>query len=128
MRLQEETQMIDLTGKSVFVKTQEEYSKILRIARLQGFKWSRGNHLNVIDIPLPNMLNFYDERIATYNSDKKKMYDAHEIVACEEKIEEAMAHVKYFANNKDRMSLTDKVIESMLLLADTVESQMEEVK
>lgn len=120
--------MIDLTGKSVFVKTQEEYSKILRIARLQGFKWSRGNHLNVIDIPLPNMLNFYDERIATYNSDKKKMYDAHEIVVCEEKIEEAMAHVKYFANNKDRMSLTDKVIESMLLLADTVESQMEEVK
>lgn len=64
--------MIDLTGKSVFVKTQEEYSKILRIARLQGFKWSGGNHLNVIDIPLPNMLNFHDERIATYNSDKKK--------------------------------------------------------
>lgn len=120
--------MIDLTGKSVFVKTQEEYSKILRIARLQGFKWSAGNHLNVIDIPLPNMLNFYDERIVTYNSDKKKMYDAHEIVACEEKIKEAMAHVKYFANNKDRMPLTDKVIESMLLLADTVESQMEEVK
>lgn len=120
--------MVDLTGKSVFVKTQEEYSKILRIARLQGFKWSGGNHLNVIDIPLPNMLNFHDERIATYNSDKKKMYDAHEIVACEEKIEEAIAHVKYFANNKDRMSLTDKVIESMLLLVNTVESQMEEVK
>ena len=36
--------------------------------------------------------------------------------------------VKYFENNKDRMSLTDKIIESMLLLADTVESQMEEVK
>lgn len=119
--------MIDLTGKNVFVRTQEEYSKILRIARLQGFKWSGGNHLNVIDIPLPNMLNFYDERIATYNSDKK-MYDAHEIVACEEKIEEAIAHIKYFANNKDRMSLTDKVIESMLLLVNTVESQLEEVK
>lgn len=44
------------------------------------------------------------------------------------KLEEAMAHVKYFANNKDRMSLTDKVIESMLLLANTVESQLEEVK
>ena len=120
--------MIDLTGKSVFVKTQEEYSKILRIARLQGFKWAGGNHLNVIDIPLPNMLNFYDERIATYNNDDKKMYDAHEIVECEEKIEEAIAHVKRFANNNGKMSLTDKVIESMLLLADTVESQMEEVK
>lgn len=120
--------MIDLTGKSVFVRTQEEYESVLKIARLQGFKWSGGNHLNVIDIPLPNMLNFYDERIATYNSDKKGMCDAHEIVACEEKIEKAITHVKYFANNKDRMSLTDKVIESMLLLADTVESQMEEVK
>lgn len=119
--------MIDLTGKSVFVRTQEEYSKILRIARLQGFKWSRGNHLNVIDIPIPNMLNFYDERIVAYNSDKK-MYDAHEIVTCEEKIEEAIAHVKYFANNKGKMSLTDKVIESMLLLVNTVESQLEEVK
>lgn len=120
--------MIDLTGKSVFVKTQEEYSKILRIARLQGFKWSRGNHLNVIDIPLPNMLNFRDERIVTYSSDERKMYEASEIVACEEKIKEAIAHVKYFADNKYRMSLTDKVIESMLLLADAVESQMEEVK
>jgi hypothetical protein len=120
--------MIDLTGKSVFIKTQEEYSKILKIARLQGFKWAGANHLNVIDIPLPNMLNFYDERIATYNSGDKKLYDAHEIVACEEKIEEAISHVKYFADNKDRMSLTDKVIESMLLLTNTLESQMEEVK
>lgn len=120
--------MIDLTGKSVFVRTQDEYESVLKIARLRGFKWSGGNHLNVIDIPIPNMLNFYDERIATYNSDKKEMCDAHEIVACEEKIEEAITHVKYFANNKDRMSLTDKVIESMLLLADAVESQMKEVK
>ena len=74
------------------------------------------------------MLNFYDERIVTYNSEDKKLYDAHEIVAYEEKINEAIAHVKYFANNKDRMSLTDKVIESMLLLANTVESQLKEVK
>ena len=116
--------MIDLTGKSVFVRTQEEYSKVLRIAKLQGFRWARGKHLNAIDISLPNMLNFHDERIVTYSSDERKMYEASEIVTCEKKLEEAMAHVKYFANNKDRMSLTDKVIESMLLLADTVESQI----
>lgn len=120
--------MIDLTGKSVFVRTQEEYSKVLRIAKLQGFKWARGNHLNEIDIPLPNMLNFYSERIVTYSSDEQKIYDASEIVADEKKLEEAIAHVKYFANNKDRMSLTDKTIESILLLADTVEAQIEEVK
>nr|DAH31622.1 MAG TPA: hypothetical protein [Caudoviricetes sp.] len=120
--------MINLTGKSVFVKTQEEYSKILRIARLQGFKWAGGNHLNVIDIPLPNMLNFYDERIATYNSDDKKIYDAHEIVTCEEKIEEAINLVRAFAKHPDGTAFTDSFIESVKLLAGTVESQLEEVK
>lgn len=69
--------MIDLTGKSVFVRTQEEYSKVLRIAKLQGFRWARGKHLNAIDIPLPNMLNFHDERIVTYSSDERKMYEAY---------------------------------------------------
>ena len=50
--------MIDLTGKSVFVKTQEEYLSILKIARFQGFTWARENHLNHIEIPFPNILNF----------------------------------------------------------------------
>ena len=120
--------MIDLTGKSVFVKTQEEYLSVLKMARLQGFTWIRENNLSPIKIPFPNVLNFYDDKNVTYRNNEKTLYEASEIVACEEKIEEAIAHVKYFANNKDRMSLTDKVIESMLLLADTVESQMEEVK
>jgi hypothetical protein len=35
--------MIDLTGKSVFVKTQEEYLSVLKIANLQGFTWARGD-------------------------------------------------------------------------------------
>ena len=120
--------MIDLTGKSVFVKTQEEYLSVLKMAKLQGFTWIRENNLSPIKIPFPNVLNFYDDKNVTYRNNEKTLYEASEIVACEEKIEEAIAHVKYFANNKDRMSLTDKVIESMLLLADTVESQMEEVK
>lgn len=33
MQLQEEMLMINLTGKSVFVKTQEEYEHILSIAK-----------------------------------------------------------------------------------------------
>lgn len=111
----------------MFVKTQEEYSKILRIARLQGFKWAGGNHLNVIDIPLPNMLNFYADKSVTYNGDEK-LLDASEIVEDKIKLKEAIAHVKYFSDNKNRMDLTDKVIDSMLLLANTVESQIEEVK
>lgn len=119
--------MIDLTGKRVFVRTQEEYLSVLKMAKLQGFKWARGEKLDAINIPIPNLLNFYDD-IVTYYSDDIPLFEASEIVACEEKIKEAIAHVKYFANNKYRMSLTDKVIDSMLLLADTVESQMEEVK
>ena len=120
--------MIDLTGKNVFVRTREEYLSVLKIAKLQGFKWEGGNHLNALNIPIPNMLKFYNGKNVTYYSDDKPLYETSEIVACEEKIKEAIAHVKYFADNKYRMSLTDKVIESMLLLADTVESQMEEVK
>ena len=120
--------MINLTGKSVFVKTQEEYLSVLKIAKLQGFTWARENHLSPIEIPFPNILNFNDSKIVTYSCAEKTLYEASEIVTCEKKFKEAIAHVKCFANNKDRMSLTDKVIESMLLLADTVETQMEEVK
>lgn len=120
--------MIDLTGKSVFVKTQEEYLSVLKIAKFQGFTWARGNQLSYIEIPFPNILNFYDNKIVTYSGDERTLYEASEIVEDEEKIKEAIAHVKYFANNKDRMSLTNKVIESMLLLTDTVESQLKEVK
>nr|DAP85631.1 MAG TPA: Aalpha helical domain protein [Caudoviricetes sp.] len=120
--------MIDLTGKRVFVKAQEEYLSVLKIAKFQGFTWARENHLDPIEIPFPNILNFNDSKIVTYSYNEKTLYEASEIVKDEEKLNEAIAHVKYFANNKDRMSLTDKVVESMLLLADTVESQMEEVK
>lgn len=118
--------MIDLTGKSVFVKTQEEYLSVLKMAKLQGFTWIRENNLSPIKIPFPNVLNFYDDKNVTYRNNEKTLYEASEIVACEKKLDEAIAHVKYFANNKDRMSLTDKVIESMLLLANTVENQMKE--
>lgn len=116
--------MIDLTGKSVFVRTQEEYLSVLKIARFQGFTWARGNHLNPIEIPFPNILKFYDNKNATYRDAERTLYEASEIVEDEEKIKEAIAHVKYFANNKNRMSLTDKIIESMLLLANTTESQL----
>lgn len=120
--------MIDLTGRSVFVRTQEEYLSVLKIARLQGFIWMRENHLNPIEIPFPNILNFCNGKGVTYRDVERTLYEASEIVEDEEKIKEAIAHVKYFANNKNRMSLTDKIIESMLLLANTTESQLEEVK
>jgi len=120
--------MINLTGKSVFVKTQEEYLSVLKMAKLQGFIWARENHLNHIVIPFPNILNFYDSKIVTYSYVEKTVYEASEIVEDEEKIKDAVNLVRTFTKYPDRTALTDTFIESLKLLADTVESQMEEVK
>lgn len=59
--------MIDLAGKSVFVKTQEEYESVLRMGKMQGFTWARRNNLNPIEIPFPNVLNFYESKIVIVN-------------------------------------------------------------
>lgn len=77
--------MIILTGKIVFVKTQEEYFSVLKMAKFQGFTWARVNHLNPVEIPIPNILNFYDSKIVTYNYVEKTVYEASEIVEDEEK-------------------------------------------
>lgn len=119
--------MINLTGKSVFVRTQEEYLSVLKIARFQGFKWARENHLNHIEIPFPNILIFYDNKNATY-SFEKTLLEASEIVKAEGKIKDAVKLVRTFAKYPYKTALTDSFIESLKLLADTVESQMEEVK
>lgn len=120
--------MINLTGKSVFVKTQEEYLSVLKMAKLQGFTWARENHLNPIVILFPNILNFYDSKIVTYSYAEKTLYEASEIVEDEEKIKDAVKLVRTFAKNPDRTALAESFIKSLKLLVDTVESQMEEVK
>lgn len=120
--------MINLTGKSVFVKTQEEYENILNIARLQGFdKWSDKVSLSSKDIKLPNILIFKDNGTVAYWSDKG-VFEASEIIEDEEKIKDAVNLVRAFTKNPDRTALTDSFIQSLELLADTVESQMEEVR
>lgn len=120
--------MINLTRKSVFVKTQEEYENILNIARLQGFdKWSDKVSLSSRDIKLPNILIFKDNGTVAYWSDKG-MLEAFEIIEDEERIKDAVNLVRAFTKSPDRTALTDSFIKSLKLLADTVESQMEEVK
>lgn len=120
--------MINLTGKSVFVKTQEEYVNILNIARLQGFdKWSDKVSLSSKNIKLPNILIFNDNGTVNYWSDKG-VFEASKIVEEEEKIKDAVNLVRTFTKYPDRTALTESFIESLKLLADTVESQMEEVK
>lgn len=120
--------MINLTGKSVFVKTQGEYLSVLKMAKLQGFIWVRENHLNPIEIPFPNILNFCDSKIVTYSYIEKILYEASEIVKDEEKVKDAVNLVRTFAKKPDRTALTESFIKSLKLLADTVESQMKEVK
>lgn len=120
--------MIDLTGKSVFVRTQEEYLSVLKMAKLQGFTWARENHLNPIEILFPNILNFNDSKIVTYSCVEKTLYEASEIVENEERIKDAVSLVRTFTKYPDRTALTDSFIKSLKLLADAVESQMEEVK
>lgn len=115
--------MIDLTGKSVFVKTREEYLSVLKIAKFQGFTWARENHLNPVEIQLPNILNFYSSKMVTCRDDKT-FYEASEIIRDEEKIKDAINLVRAFAKFPDRAALTDTFVESLKLLADTVESQM----
>lgn len=120
--------MIDLTGKSVIVKAQEEYLSVLKMAKFQGFTWARESHLNHIVIPFPNILKFYDSKIVTYSEVEKTLYEASEILKGEEKIKDAVNLVRTFTKCPDRTALTDTFIESLKLLADVVESQMEEVK
>ena len=120
--------MIDLTGKSVFVRTQEEYLSVLKIAKFQGFTWARGNHLNPIEIPFPNILNFYSSKIVTYSCAEKTLHEASEIIEDGEEITDAVKLVRAFAKCPDTAALTDQFIESLKLLADAVESQLEEVK
>lgn len=126
--IQEEILMINLTGKSVFVKTQKEYENILNIARLQGFdKWSDKVSLSSRDIKLPNILIFKDNGTVAYWSDKGVL-EASEIIEYEEKIKDAVKLVRTFVKYPDRTALTDAFIESLKLLTDAIESQMEEVK
>lgn len=120
--------MINLTRKSVFVKTQEEYLSILKMARLQGFTWASEYHSNPIEIPFPNILKFYDSKITAYSGDERTLYEASEIIEDEERIKDAVNLVRAFAKNPDRTALTESFIKSLKLLANTVESQMEEVK
>ena len=56
------------------------------------------------------------------------MYEASEIVEDEEKIKDAVNLVRAYAKKPSRIALTDTFIESLKLLADTVETQIEEVK
>lgn len=88
--------MIDLTGKSVFIKTQEEYLSVLKMAKLQGFTWARGNHLSPIKIPFPNILDFNDNKNVTCRDFEKTLYETSELFETKEMT--AREFAEWYAN------------------------------
>lgn len=88
--------MINLIGKSVLVRTQEEYLSVLKIAKLQGFTCARGNNLRPIEIPFPNILIFYNGKDVTYSYIEKTLYEASELLETKEMT--AREFAEWYAN------------------------------
>lgn len=127
--------MMNLANKCVLVRTQEEYESVLKEARRQGYRWYGGKEAYPYPFEerqIPDILKFYKEnKELTRNANLVSGYElveASDVVIDEKKLADAVSLVRTFAKYPDRTALTDTFIESLKLLADTVESQMEEVK
>lgn len=132
--------MIDLANKCVLIRTHEEYENILKAAKKQGYRWYGGKEAYPYPFEeqqIPDILKFYGNKELTRNASLTLGYDltlgyelveASDVIEYEKKLKDAINLVRAFAKNPDRTALTDSFIESLNLLADTVESQMKEVK
>lgn len=131
--------MIDLTNKCVLVRTHEEYKSILKAARKQGYRWPGCRWFGKKEVypypfeeqQVPDILKFYSNKELTINARLTPGYElveASDITEDEKKLKDAISLVRTFTKYPDRTALTDSFIKSLKLLADTVESQMEEVK
>lgn len=124
--------MINLSNKCVLVRTQEEYENVLKEARRQGYRWHGGKEAYPFENQyLPDILKFYSDKDMVRNASIGPGYElieASDVIADRKELEDAINLVRTFAKCPDRTALTESFIESLKLLADTVESQMEEVK
>lgn len=126
--------MIDLENKCVLVRTNEEYKNILKAARKQGYRWYGGKEAYPYPFEeqqIPDILKFYNNKELTRNASIAPGYElveASNVIEDEKELKDAIRLVRTFAKNPDRTALTDSFIESLKLLADIVESQMEEAK
>ena len=126
--------MIDLANKCVLIRTHEEYENILKAAKKQGYRWYGGKETYPYPFEeqqIPDILKFYGNKELTRNASLTLGYElveASDLTENEKKIKDAINLVRTFAKYPGRTVLTDTFIESLKLLADTVESQMEEVK
>lgn len=126
--------MIDLVKKCVLVRTHEEYENILKVAKRQGYRWYGGKETYPYPFKeqqIPDILKFYSNKELTRNANIAPGYElveASDVIENEKKLKDAISLVRTFTKYPDRTALTDSFIESLELLADTIESQMEEVK
>lgn len=126
--------MIDLAKKCVLVRTQEEYENILKAAKKQGYRWYGGKEAYPYPFEkqqIPDILKFYSNRELTRNAGLAPGYElveASDVIENEKKIKDAVNLVRAFTKCPDRTALTESFVEALKLLADAVESQMEEVK
>ena len=125
--------MIDLANKCVLVITHEEYENILKAAKKQGYRWYGGKEVYPYPFEeqqVPDILKFYGNKELTRNADLAPGYElvkASDVIEYEKELKDDIRLVRTFVKNPDR-TLIDSLIKSLKLLADTVESQMEEVK
>lgn len=123
---------MNLANKCVLVRTQEEYESVLKEARKQGYRWYGGREAYPFENQyLPDILKFYSDKCMVRNASIDPGYElieASDVIADRKDLEDAISLVRIFAKDPDRTALTDTFIESLKLLADTVESQLEEVE
>ena len=125
--------MIDLTNKCVLVRTHEEYENILKAAKKQGYRWYGGKEAYPYPFEeqqIPDILKFYGNKELTRNADLAPGYElvkASDVIEYEKELKETIRLARIFVKNPDR-TLIDSLIKSLKLFADTVESQMKEVK
>ena len=124
--------MIDLANKCVLIRTHEEYENILKVAKRQGYRWYGGREAYPFENQyLPDILKFYSNKDMVRNASIGPGYElieASDVIADRNELEDAISLVRTFVKCPDRIALTDTFIKSLKLLADTVESQLEEVK
>lgn len=125
--------MIDLANKCVLVRTHEDYENILKAAKKQGYRWYGGKEAYPYPFEeqqIPDILKFYGNKELTRNADLTPGYElvkASDVIEYEKELKETIRLARIFVKNPDR-TLIDSLIKSLKLFADTVESQMKEVK
>ena len=125
--------MIDLANKCVLVRTHEEYENILKVAKKQGYRWygvKEAYPYPFEEQRIPDILKFYSNKELARNASLESGYElveASDVIEYEKELKEAIRLARIFVKNPDR-TLIDSLIKSLKLLADTVESQMKEVK